>query len=557
VLFRSPDLEDKKYIKFLPNLVEQNIFCADFFDPNSSWAKIKKYDFDWIIGNPPWKNINSNLGEQDEGDKCAWEWMADSGKQELFPVTNNQLAEAFTWKVQDYLQADGAIGLVIPATTLTKQSNKFRKAFFGKKRVFSVVNLANLKGVLFKGAKYPAAIICFDNKEPSPNDTVKACSPLLMDQITHGSKAKGSRQHAWSISINTSDIQELFVRDVQEGSHIPWKVAMWGTPRDMKLLKKLQNQFETFSEFCMKQHLLVSQGLELRDESAEEETEPIPALIGKNEIDFNELTNCRKIFDFPSRAIKPIPRLRCHVRIGRGTLPLAVCQPPHIILHASRYFAVYSDKFLAIPPRQIGIGGIKDKILLKALAVYLNSQIPEYFEFYNTTEQGIGGMGRATLQTLNNIPIPPALNDRKIVSQWAVIYNQLRASSKTQRSNLLEKFNAKVFNAFGLRTSECILIKDFISNKLPLIDGKPADSLMENPGDEAILSYLKEFKRVLDAFVGKQYQHELITYRCANHAVIRIRLFKSQGKLTPKLESGNPPMDTDYCKILHEKPHWR
>ncbi len=67
----------------------------------------------------------------------------------------------------------------------------------------------------------------------------------------------------------------------------------------------------------------------------------------------------------------------------------AVSHPPHVIIDASRRFAVYSDEFLAIPPRQIGIGGkAKHAKLLKALSLFLVSDFAIYYQFFTTPVLG-------------------------------------------------------------------------------------------------------------------------------------------------------------------------
>ena len=50
-------------------------------------------------------------------------------------------------------------------------------------------------------------------------------------------------------------------------------------------------------------------------------------------------------------------------------VPLLVSRPPHIIVDATRRFAVFTEEFLAVPARQIGIAGPNDSApLLKACA---------------------------------------------------------------------------------------------------------------------------------------------------------------------------------------------
>jgi len=386
------DLEINRYEDFkLPSLLNQNVFNADFFNPNSEWSAIsQKHKFDWIVGNPPWKEIKKNSSET--GDAYAWNWMASPENRE-HPATDNQLAEAFTWKISDHLKKDGVAGLILPAMTLTKQDKRFREAFFRENCVYSVVNFANLRRTLFpqkagalSSTINPAAIVCFSNATPEQDDTILSYAPFVVDQVANRPVTQRKKIPVWSIAVNSSDIQEFAVRDVCDGSHLPWKVAMWGTPRDLRLLRRSQNKFDSFKKFCTRHNLLASQGLELRSETTEEALDHMPELAGKKKLMFDKLRRCGRIFEFPAQSIDIIKDSECYVRKGRKDLPYKASKPPHIILDAARRFAVYMNEFLAIPSRQIGIAGNRNqKSLLKALAIYLHSDFAHYHEFLDSS----------------------------------------------------------------------------------------------------------------------------------------------------------------------------
>ncbi len=64
--------------------------------------------------------------------------------------------------------------------------------------------------------------------------------------------------------------------------------------------------------------------------------------------------------------------------------------PPHIIVDASRRFAVFSDQFIAIPPRHIGIAGTKaNESLLRILSLLLSSDFCTYHQFLTSPQWGI------------------------------------------------------------------------------------------------------------------------------------------------------------------------
>src|ERR1019366_4695646 len=144
----------------------------------------------------------------------------------------------------------------------------------------------------------------------------------------------------------------------------------------------------------------VTEGLQLRIKNGEDAEEPserdndlgegktkkkakldeVAEVRGKYKLDVKLLDRVRRIFRFSDDELVSVLSGKddgpdeAWCREGRGPLPLAVCRPPHVIVSAARNFAVYSEKFIVVPPRQIGIVSVdSNRPLLKALALYLSS----------------------------------------------------------------------------------------------------------------------------------------------------------------------------------------
>ena len=176
-----PDLENNPRFQ-LPELRNQNIFKADFFQrkqPVSDLLGNRK--FDWIAGNPPWKQLKSD--SLDEEDEEVWAWM--QANKEKCPVGKYQTAQAFAWKCREFLRDDGECGLLMPAMSLFEgPSRGFRSAFFNDYQVHTVANFANLAEDLFAGrSRVPAAAFFFsrrpDGTKPVPDELVRTFSPLV------------------------------------------------------------------------------------------------------------------------------------------------------------------------------------------------------------------------------------------------------------------------------------------------------------------------------------------------------------------------------------------
>src|SRR5262249_45006164 len=187
-------------------------------------------------------------------------------------------------------------------------------------------------------------------------------------------------------------------------------------------------RFPTMRQLEAEDHLVVSQGLELRIKSGQEDQEAlelVKEVIGKKQLDVDALKRLRHVFTFPSEAIVAVePELK-YGRKGRVVLPLLVCRPPHVIVSAARYFAVYSEQFLVVPPRQIGIvSNSEDRAFLKALSLFLSSDFVFYHQFLTSVEFGVK-RDRATLQALRTLPIPFAEYDRTELASWVDLHTRL------------------------------------------------------------------------------------------------------------------------------------
>ena len=114
-----------------------------------------------------------------------------------------------------------------------------------------------------------------------------------------------------------------------------------------------------------------------------------------------------------------------YASVRRGSRGLAICQAPHVIVSAVRNFAVYEERYLVVPPRQIGIvSPTGDRQFLKALSLYLSSDFAFYHQFLTSTELGVK-RDRATLGALRNMPISirDLSADRR--KQWEDLHTRL------------------------------------------------------------------------------------------------------------------------------------
>jgi hypothetical protein len=526
-----PDLEDRRRGFKLPSLRDRNIFCGNFFDEAQSWhAKLSRTKFDWVVGNPPWKRLNPHKLKSDE--QAVWQWIKENEKDR--PVGGNQVARAFAWKATEYLKAAGQVGFFLPAMTLFEDpARDFRKAFFSQCRVRTVANFSNLAEVLSaRRFRVPAAAFFYqlrneDQRAMSEDECVRVYSPLVANQEATRPAGPGKRAESWSIVINASEIRDLPLAQVASGDGLPWKLATWGSELDVRLLRRLAHRFPIVKQLEDEGRLVVSQGLELRAESTQENPEAprlVEEVVGKKRLDVDALKGLRHVFTFPQEAIVDVePELK-YGREGRVTLPLSVCRPPHVIVSAARYFAVYSEQFLVVPPRQIGLTSpSEDRDFLMALSLFLSSDFVFYHQFLTSVEFGVK-RDRATLRALRTLPIPLAAYDRAALASWVDLHARLikvkphpldeRPTSAGPQLNLflpdednalqplLDELNTMVYDSLRLDVRERALVHDLVHVKLALNDGKIGEPAVRKPQTDELRTYAIRLKSELDGFLG-------------------------------------------------------
>jgi len=535
----TPDLENNPRFK-LPVLRNRNVFQADFFDPDTEWATAsRKLSFEWLVGNPPWREFRRD----DEEDLHVQNWVAQ--RVDSCPIGGNQIAEAFVWRSLALMEKDAVAGLVLPAMTLFKmESERFRQQLFKTVRTWCVANFSNLAYVLFSGrSQRPAMTLFFspaNGREvgAEDNERILTFAPFAISQRANRGARGRTKRDTWSIVVNGSELTEVSVAEAATGKMQPWKLAMWGAFRDGKLLRRIEKRFPTLTDFLTANRLTPPhQGFELRDATeTDEPLEPMPDLAGKMKIDFSKLKKCGRIFAFPEEAISRIPPHLAFLRKRGGRMGMQVSQPPHIIVDAGRRFAIYSDQFIAVSPRQIGIAGPSHaEELFKALSIYLSSDFVTYHQFFTTPQWGIS-TSVATLEALKCLPVPLDTLTETEIREWADLRDALAnegADGMAVSQDLLDEINRRVFQLLELGKSERILVEDFVRWNMLVNKGKVPLEATRPPHLQTIHNYLRTLKAELDAFLGGRAgaEHSVDGLHGEVSAIIAITLETGKGSV--------------------------
>jgi hypothetical protein len=503
-----PDLTETRFQ--LPALRNQNIFCANAFDDNSLWyTEGRKRPFQWIVGNPPWKDLNPRKLEDD--DQPAWQWMVKSRSE--CPVGGNQLAEAFAWRASEVLDPEGCAALLLPAMTLFKyESTAFRKAFLARNQLWSVGNFANLAEVLFGGrARLPAAAFFYSlmpaaAKEDVSAMLIEAYSPLVANQPAAYAGKRGHRNETWNIVVNSSELTEIAYANVLGGEPLPWKVAMWGSAVDAKVLQGVERNFRTIRDLEDAQQLTLSQGPEFRKSAGEDgSTEFHPELIGRAIIDVDRLKRRRYLIRFPQGSIRRLADSEVFLSKRAGIeRKLSICQPPHVVVSAARNFAVYTEDFVVVPSRQIGITSPSgSRGLLKAIALYLNSDFVLYHQFLKSPQAGVEIFVN-TLTALRSLPLP--FENAASLESWVALYSRISqdlGKDDFDQSNFVDELNELTFDALKLSSRARAAVEDLVRVRLGLNQGKIEQSAVGQPPNDELEAYARTLRDELDDFIGQ------------------------------------------------------
>ncbi len=514
-----PDLRKNPSFK-IPKLHNSNIFRSDFFSPKCPIRTGNESDrFDWVVGNPPWVEVkrppdDEPEKEKEDLDRYVRRWIVR--KADSHPTGGNQAAHAFVWRLGELLREDGCAALLLPAKILfSYEAQRFRQALFKRFHVWSVANFSNLTEVLFAGrSRVPAAAFYFSlHGVDEPQDTY-IYSPFVANQEANRPVDPNTRKDTWNIVINAGEIRRIGAADSARGDLLTWKVAMWGSPRDERLIRSVRNRFPALSTL-RDIGVEIQEGVQLRPEGTKD-TELVQDLVDRKVIRKKALRGRGRIFVFPKEAIGTIDRRNAYLRTRGGRKGLLVNHPPHVIVDESRRFAVYSDDFLVVPPNWVGISGKKHhRSLLKALSLFLASDFATYYQFFTSPAWGVK-RELATIRSLKEMPIPfVGMSETDLVSwvelhshairEWKphrTLFDDVDEGSGMSPSEIDSKLNQLTYSALGLTPQEICLVADLARVRIELDEGKLDPAAVGCPEETELRFYAHALAGELDAFLG-------------------------------------------------------
>ena len=453
-----------------PKLVNENLIVSDFFD-NDLDSRLTKYDI--VIGNPPWQSQLTN-----EANNYL--------KKNKYIVGDKQIAQAFPIKCASICNETGVVCLLMPSKGLlfnrSPKSRAYRKRFFEENTVSVIINFSIYRKVLFDNATAPCtAIIYYPKKLDEKNATIFYCTP----------KPQYSLQDTKKFSIDPTDICRI-PSDLVYDDRI-WKIAMWGSPRDLELIDRLQSTHPSLDQFLLNHNMKSAEGFKRGNRK----------LIYEGFANL-PIVDARNFYPFYMQEEMLLNNEdNSYERISNNNL--AIFKAPHLIMKQShrkgRFFASVLDYDAIFNHSLLGISG--DERMLKYLCLIINSKL---FSYYHLLTSRTWMVERDALEAgdIRTIPIPEP--SERMLERAVEIYDHIKLCGD---ESAMDGF---VFDVYRLKEYETYLVSDALDYIYNYFDRKSDSIAFNKPTKEMYQKYYSTLMDVLNNSLGQAFSPQASFY---------------------------------------------
>ena len=239
------DPADIETFKF-PPLLNSNFFEADFFntDPDLFETKLQKIEFDYILGNPPWKG--GALGKYGET-YIKERRKKDKAEKKKYPTTinNGEIVEGFVLRVSDFSSSKTKCALIVRSSILYNRGyntdySDFRRYWLEEFFVNKIVELAPVRREVFDKSNdkaiAPAAILFYQYADG------KGTNDNVLEHIT----IKPTRFFSYFkiFTINRPDYKKVEQKLLKDNDWL-FKTLVYGSYLDFNLITRLKKSYSS------------------------------------------------------------------------------------------------------------------------------------------------------------------------------------------------------------------------------------------------------------------------------------------------------------------------
>lgn len=443
-----------------PRLLDNNLISSDFFDEDKSFNNRK---FDVIIGNPPWQ---SNITRKTK------EYLKKANRV----IGDKQIAQAFSIKCSELCKQSGIICLLMPSKGLlfnrSDKSRTFRANLFSYNNVLAIINLSVYRKFLFDHASGPAAAIIYTPKKEEISQPIVYCTPKPIYTIEDIRK----------FSIDPTDICRMPC-DIIDDDRI-WKIAMWGAPRDLELIGKMQSTFAPMATFIEDNRMTTAEGFKRGNRKHQcYDFNGLPLVEAKSFKPYYVSSDELQTVDFDD--------FECIVKNARE-----IFAAPHLIIKQSHKNGTFLSEVLdydaVFNHSLLGVHGDINK--LKYLSVIIGSRVFTYYHIL-TNRKWLVERDELEAGDIWQTPIPKPSDEE--ISESCDIFDELVISPlKKQKA---EKF---VRHMYRLKEYESYQIDDVIDYVYDYFKNKRHSVSFEQPSIDAYRLYYHCIHEVLTNTFG-------------------------------------------------------
>ena len=459
-----------------PRLLDSNLISCDFFEDDKSFNN-RRYDV--IVGNPPWQsNITEKTKEYLKRANCV--------------IGDKQIAQAFSIKCSELCKTSGIVCLLMPSKGLlfnrSDKSRTYRANLFSDNNVLAIINLSVYRKFLFDHASGPAAAIIYTPKREDINQPIVYCTPKPIYTIEDIRK----------FSIDPTDICRI-PRDIIDDDRI-WKIAMWGAPRDLELIGKMQSTFATMAAFIEENHMITAEGFKRGNRKHQcNDFKGLPLVAAKPFKPFYVSPDDLPIVDFDD--------FECTVKNSRE-----IFTAPHLIIKQSHKNGIFLSEVLdydaVFNHSLLGVHGNINK--LKYLSVVIGSRVFSYYHIL-TNRKWLVERDELEAGDIWQTPIPSP-SDAEIAEACGIFDKLAISLSKNEKAEQFVRY------MYRLKEYESHQIDDVIDYVYDYFKKKQHSASFEQP---SIYSYR-------------------LYYDCINEVLTNT--FGANTKLNGDLYLGNAPL---------------
>ena len=467
-----------------PKLVGTNLFVNDFFDTDALFNE-RRYDI--IVGNPPWQTSLTAKA-------------ADYIKQNNHTIGNKQIAQAFLWRAPTLLADNGRICLLGPSKgILFNQSGptrEFRHRFFMAYEVTKIVDFSAFRRSLFRRSVAPMVAV-FYRMLPE----IDSGQGELMYLNPHPSPLS---EGLAGIVVFGDEVRRFSRRQVASHPYI-WKVALWGSPRDLTLIDDLGERFPSLEDVSQRRGWQIREGVTIN---------------GGDENFAPELAAMRYV---PVDAVRPFHVLSSQDdRIGHEVFHRPrnrkIYLGPHVLARAGVMTSgVLASAFLpddaVFTDRITGIAGPSEDVdYLKVVCAYINSSLARYYHFLTSSRWGVE-RDAVLLREQKSFPCAIPVEDNGLLVDIVRLVDQIPRMNAEWDWRL--ELDDLVYTSYSVTTSERQTIEDSLATVMDRYYRGLQASAFDQPSTDELTSYAQAFADVFEKTTGDSRSLAPIVYQGA------------------------------------------